>query len=353
MRRSRAIRRAKVGPLLLLSLLTLLIAGAPGLAARPMRPALILSNIGRPDPYNAAALSGFLKAVKPFDVPFRYYEPARVGTSLEDMLTIVRRIARAGFEPIILVGNQNVAVTETLAPEFPDTRFAILDAVVAGPNVRSVLFGDEEGAYLAGMAAASVTKSAVLGFIGGLDVPVIRRFECGFIQGARSVRPDVVVYSLFDPPSPIAFNNPRAGVLMALRLVDAGADVIFPAAGTTGVVALATTVDAGRLAIGVDVNENGIYPGHVLTSVEKHLDIAIVRLLADYRTGDWRGGSIDRLGLKDGGVGLSFDRSNEALISSETRERLDRARRDMEAGKPGFEPVGADGRCPVARSSPP
>ena len=230
----------------------------------------------------------------------------------------LKAIALKGYSPIIAVGNQNVLPVQNLADSYPKIRFSVVDGLVPPlyPNVQSITFRDHEGAFLIGFIAAYASKSDHIGFIGGMDVPLIRNFALGFEQGAKLANPDIRVDQDMIGDTPVAWNNPERGFKLAREQFDSGADIIFAAAGgsTRGVLKAAQTY--GKLGIGVDTNQNGLYPGHVLTSLVKRVDIAVYDALISAKEGQWQPG-IKMLGLKEGALDYAVDQHNKGLMSND------------------------------------
>ena len=164
---------------------------------------------------------------------------------------------------------------EKVAKEFPATKFAIIDAVVDLPNVQSIVFKEHEGSFLVGMAAAMASKTGKVGFVGGMDIPLIRKFALGYEEGAKYVNPKIEIFQNMTGTTPAAWNDPTRGGELARSQFDRGADVVYAAAGATGLGVLQAAKDRGRLAIGVDSNQNYLYPGTMLTSMVKRVDLAV------------------------------------------------------------------------------
>ncbi|MEL6679471.1 MAG: BMP family ABC transporter substrate-binding protein, partial [Pseudomonadota bacterium] len=183
----------------------------------------------------------------------------------EDRVALLRRAAEAGHAPIVALGFTYASAVETVAREFPDTDFAIVDMVVPLPNVRSIVFREHEGSYLMGQLAAMRSETGTVGFVGGMDIPVIRKFACGYVGGAKAYNPDIDVKIEMTGTTPKAFNDPVRGAEIAEAQIAEGADVIFHASGGTGIGVLNAAAEAGVLGIGVDMNQNGVAPGSVLT----------------------------------------------------------------------------------------
>ena len=187
----------------------------------------------------------------------------------------MRRMADKGANPIIGVGFAQGSTMEKVAKDFPKLQFAIIDSVVKLPNVESVVFKEQEGSFLVGMMAALASKSGKVGFIGGMDIPLIRKFQCGYEQGAKFANPKVEVTSNMTGTTPAAWNDPTRGGELAKAQFAKGVDVIFAAAGGTGVGVYQAAKDGGKLAIGVDSNQNHLHPGYILTSMVKRVDLAV------------------------------------------------------------------------------
>jgi basic membrane protein A len=214
-----------------------------------------------------------------------------------------------------------------VAGDFPRIRFAIIDAVVDLPNVQSIVFKEHEGSFLVGMMAAMASKSGKVGFVGGMDIPLIRKFQCGYEQGAKYVNPQVQVSASMTGTTPAAWNDPTRGAELARSQFASGVDVIFAAAGGTGIGIYQAARDAGRLAIGVDSNQNHLQPGTMLTSMVKRVDVAVYQAFKGVKPG------VTSLGLKEGGVDVALDEYNAGLVSAAMKQKVDAARSDIVAGR--------------------
>ena len=203
---------------------------------------------------------------------------------------------------------------DKVATDFPDTKFAIIDMVVDKPNVRSVVYKEQEGSYLVGVLAAMASKSKKVGFVGGMDIPLIRKFGCGYVGGAKAAGATDVIQNMTGD-TPAAWNDPTKGGEIAKSQIDQGADVVYAAAGGTGVGVLQAAADAGKLGIGVDSNQNGLQPGKVLTSMVKRVDVAVYNAFMDAKNDKFTAG-INNLGLKEGGVDYAMDDNNKALVDA-------------------------------------
>ncbi len=261
----------------------------------------------------------------------------------------LRNFARRGHDPIIAIGFSHGSAVEAVSQEFPDTRFAIVDMVVEQPNVRSIVFKEHEGSYLVGVLAALASESDTVGFVGGMDIPLIRRFACGYAEGVLSVAPDAEVLTAMTGTTGAAWNDPVRGGEITQSHVSAGADVVFHAAGGTGIGVLQAAADAGILGIGVDSNQNGLQPGSVLTSMLKRVDVAVADAFNDAQNGDWTNG-FEVLGLAEGGVDWALDENNEALITDEMRAAVDAAKAAIIAGDVVVHDYMGDNTCPATDS---
>ena len=187
----------------------------------------------------------------------------------------IRSMARRGASVVVAVGFAQAAAVEAVAKEFPDTKFTLIDMVVDLPNVQSIIFKEHEGSFLVGMAAAMATRTGKVGFIGGMDIPLIRKFGLGYVEGVRHVDPSIEIFRNMTGTTAAAWKDPTRGGELARSQFDRGADVIYAAAGATGIGVYQTAKDAGKLAIGVDMNQNYLHPGTMLTSMIKRVDVAV------------------------------------------------------------------------------
>ena len=215
----------------------------------------------------------------------------------------------AAIRPIVAVGFSHAQAVEKVAAEFPDTQFAIIDMVVDKPNVASIVFKEQEGSYLVGVLAALASKSGKVGFVGGMDIPLIRRFACGYVGGVKAVKADAEVFQNMTGTTGAAWNDPVKGGELAKSQFDRGADVVYHAAGGTGLGVLQAAADAGKLGIGVDSNQNHVHPGKVLTSMLKRVDVATYKVFDDAKNGKFKPG-VQVMGFAEGGVGWALDDNN-------------------------------------------
>ena len=238
-----------------------------------------------------------------------------------------RRMAERGADPIVGIGFSQGTSLEKVAKDFPKLKFAIIDSVVNLPNVQSIVFKEHEGSFLVGMMAALASKSGKVGFIGGMDIPLIRKFACGYEQGAKFANPKAQVTTNMTGTTPAAWNDPARGSELAKAQFAGGVDVVFAAAGGTGIGVYQSAKDAGKLAIGVDSNQNHLQPGTMLTSMVKRVDVAVYNAFKGVKPG------VTSLGLAEGGVDYAMDEHNAKLVSADMKKKVDAAKADIISGK--------------------
>ncbi len=256
----------------------------------------------------------------------------------------VRRLAEAGSNPIVVLGFANEPTLNEVAPEYPDTTFVLIDAVVDLPNVRSVIFAEEEGSYLVGMIAAMTTQTDTVSFVGGMEIPLITAFACGYAQGVKAVNPDINVIVNYTGSTPAAWNDPVRGSEIASGQFSQGSDVVFAAAGSTGLGVLQAAEDAGVFSIGVDSNQNHLHPGSVLTSMLKLVDQAVYDAFTE---GPGMETGVVQMDLASGGVGYAVDEHNEHLISDEMMAAVEEAKAAIIAGDLAVHDYRTDSTCPA------
>jgi len=239
----------------------------------------------------------------------------------------IRRMAERGASPIIAMSFSQASAIDKVAKDFPKLKFAIIDDVVKQPNVQSIVFKEHEGSFLVGMMAAMASKTDKVGFVGGMDIPLIRKFQCGYEQGAKYANPKAEVFQNMTGTTGAAWNDPARGGELAKAQFAKGADVVFAAAGGTGNGVYQAAKDAGKLAIGVDSNQNHLQPGTMLTSMLKRVDVAVYNVSKNHTPG------MSILGLKEDGVGYAMDQHNEKLVSADMKKKVEAAKADIISGK--------------------
>lgn len=251
----------------------------------------------------------------------------------------IRRMAERGASPIISVGFAQASALQQVAKDFPKTKFVIIDEKVNMPNVQAVVFKEHEGSFLIGALAALTSKSGKVGFVGGMDIPLIRKFQCGYEQGAKAANPKVDVQANMTGTTATAWNDPTRGGELAKAQFAKGVDVVFAAAGGTGVGVYQAAKDAGKLAIGVDSNQNHLQPGTMLSSMVKRVDVAVYNVLKEWQPG------IKILGLAENGVEYAVDQHNAKLISPQIKAKVEAYKADIIAGKIKVADYMADNAC--------
>lgn len=255
-----------------------------------------------------------------------------------------RRLAEAGSNPVVVMGFQNAPTLEEVAPDYPDTSFVLIDAVVDLPNVRSVIFAEHEGSYLVGMLAAMANETGTISFVGGMEIPLIASFACGYAQGAKAVNPDINVIVNYTGDTPAAWNDPVRGGEIARAQISQNSDVVFAAAGGTGLGVLPAAEDAGVFSIGVDSNQNHLHPGSVLTSMLKLVDQAVYDAFTD---GPGLEAGVVQMDLAAGGVGYAMDEHNAHLISDQMQEMVEAAKAAISTGELVVHDYRVDSVCPA------
>ena len=258
---------------------------------------------------------------------------------------VLRGLARKKLDLIVSVGFSQTQAVQKIAAEFPAVHFVLIDGNATGKNVNSILFKEQEGSYLVGVAAAMAAKSGKIGFVGGMDIPLIRAFACGYVQGAKSVNPKVDVQQNMVGTTAAAWNDPAKGGELARAQFDRGADVVFAVAGGSGLGVLQMAKTKGKLAIGVDSNQNDIQPGSVLTSMVKNVGNATYDALVMAKNGQY-GSGITYKGLKEGGVDWALDKNNRAIVPAAMEKRVNAAKADIISGKIKVVDYRAAGSCP-------
>ncbi|MEO7939633.1 MAG: BMP family ABC transporter substrate-binding protein [Burkholderiaceae bacterium] len=302
-----------------------ILAVALGVSAQAMaEPAIVFDLGGKFDKsFNEAAFNGMEKWKKESGKKYLEFEVSNESQREQ----AIRRMAEKGATPIIAMSFSQASAIEKVAKEFPKLHFAIIDDVVKQPNVQSIVFKEQEGSFLVGMLAAMASKTGKVGFVGGMDIPLIRKFECGYEQGAKYANPKAEVFQNMTGTTGAAWNDPARGGELAKAQFAKGADVVFAAAGGTGIGVYQAAKDSGKLAIGVDSNQNYLQPGTMLTSMLKRVDVAVLNVAKNWQPG------VSSLGLKEEGVGYALDKYNEKLITADMKKKVDAAKADIIAGK--------------------
>lgn len=313
--------------------------------ASDIKPALLYDLGGKFDrSFNENAFNGAEKFKKEKGVSFLEFEPNNDAQREQALRTFAQR----GADPIITVGFAWALTLEKIAPQYPNTRFVIIDSKVDLPNIQSIEFAYNEGAFIVGALAGLKTKTGSIGFVGGMDIPIIRSFECGYETGARHTRPDIKVIENMTGTTPSAWTDPARGRELALGQYDRGADIVFAAAGGTTMGVLQAAADVDKLAIGVGTNQNGVHPGHVLTSATAGIDVAVYRTLSDAADGSWKAGVL-RLGVKEGGVGWYLDENNRPLLTDDDIAKVNAIEADIASGKVKVPEYIETNSCPKAQ----
>jgi basic membrane protein A len=311
-------------------------------AQSTIKPAVVYANGGKFDKsFNEGVSNGVKRFTDETKIQVVDFEPVNE-TQFEQAQ---RRFAQRGQDPIIAVGFSQAVALEKVAKEFPKTRFTIIDMMVDLPNVQSVLFKEQEGSFLVGVLAALKSQSGKIGFVGGMDIPLIRRFECGYRQGIKYVNPKAELIANMTGTTPAAWNDPGRGAELAKGQFDRGVDVVYAAAGNTGTGVLQAAKDRGKFAIGVDSNQNYIHPGTMLTSMMKRVDLAAYQSFKTALDGTWKAG-LTVLGLKEGGVDWALDQYNEKLVTPEMKAKVEAAKADIIAGKINVHDYMSNNSCP-------
>jgi len=315
---------------------------ALGTAAALADPAIIYDLGGKNDKsFNEAAFNGAERWAKETGGTYKELEMQNEAQREQAL----RQLAEAGANPIVMTGFAFGDTLNAVAPDYPDTKFAIIDMVVDQPNVKSVVFTEDQGSYLVGLMAGMASKTGTVGFVGGMDIPLIRRFGCGYAQGVMAANPNAKVVLNMTGTDPSAWNNPVKGAEIAKSQQAQGADVIYAAAGGTGVGVLQAAADMGILSIGVDSNQNYLHPGQVLTSMMKRVDNAVYEAFtegADLKAG------INVMDLAAGGVDYALDDNNAPLVTEDMKRAVEDAKAKIISGEIKVHDYMSDNTCPAA-----
>lgn len=320
----------------LITLIAFIITGCNGkkeetienLKEKPLNIGLVMATGGRGDKsFNDSAYNGLSKAQKDLGINFKYVEPA---TSAEDE-QFLREYADADFDLVIAIGFQMKDAAEKVAKDYPNIKFAVVDSVIDSPNARNMLFKEKEGSFLVGALAGMMTKSNVLGFTGGVNAPIIQRFQKGFEEGAQYVNPEIKTLAVYTAGSN-PFNDPVRGKEGALTQISQGADVLYHAAGGTGLGVIEAAKEKGIFAIGVDSNQDEVAPGVVLTSMNKNVDIILYDTVKELKEGKFQVGTYE-FGVAENGVGITDLKYTSEIIGKEKIQKLEEIKNKIISGE--------------------
>lgn len=318
-----------------------MLLAASAASAADINPAVVFDMGGKFDKsFNQGVYDGVERFKEESGIEYQEFEV----TNETQREQAIRRMARRGANPILGVGFAQAGPMEAVAKDYPDTQFTLIDGKVDLPNVQSVLFKEQEGSFLVGVLAAMASETDTVGFVGGMDIPLIRRFACGYEQGARHADKTVEVIQNMTGTTPSAWNDPGRGSELAKGQFDRGVDVIYAAAGGTGVGVYQAAKDAGKLAIGVDSNQNYMHPGSMLTSMLKRVDVAAFNAFNDAMNGNWEPG-VKVLGLAEEGVDWALDEHNADLITDEMKEAVAQVKDAIIAGDISVHDYMSDNTC--------
>ena len=326
------IKRTVLTPLILIALLApgcTSVLGKRDESGGKLKVGIVFDIGGKDDKsFNAAAWEGVKRAKEELGIFLRDVEPGDP-TSIEPSM---RAFAERGYDLIVGVGFAQAPIMDDVARDYPNLKFAIIDGVIDLPNVASLIFKEHQGSFLVGMIAARASKTGKIGFVGGMDIPLIHKFETGYAEGARYAVPKIEVFENYVGVTDAAWNNPGKGKELAKAQIERGADVIFQAAGNSGLGVFDAAEEVKKLAIGVDSNQNWVKPGFILTSMIKRVDVSVFNCVKDIVDGKFKGG-IHELGLENDGIGFALDDYNRSLIPQSVLDEVERAKQEIIAGR--------------------
>ncbi len=297
--------------------------------AAPLKVGLVLDKGGRDDKsFNASAYKGATEAQKKLGITLKTVESSD-DASIEASL---RTFAEHDFDLIIGIGFVMAEPITKVAKDFPKIKFLIVDAQGSGPNVRSISFKEQEGAFLVGAISALTSKSKTVGFIGGMDIPLIRRFEIGYRAGVKQVSPTTQTLVNYVGSTSEAWRDPTKGKELAVSQYNRKADVIFAPAGASGMGVFDAAEELKKYVIGCDSNQNGVKPGRVLTSMLKHLDYGVYDTIEKTVQGKFESGSHE-FGLKEGSIDFAVDEFNRPLLPPAVLSRVKELKEEIIKGK--------------------
>lgn len=294
-----------------------------------LRVALVLDRGGKNDnSFNSAAFEGAMKAKNELGITLKYVEAPDI-LAFE---TLNRELAKKGYDLIIAIGFGQIDALTKVAPQFPKIHFAIIDGKVEAPNVKSIFFQEHEGSFVIGALAAIKSKTHKVGFIGGMDIPLIRRFERGYVAGVHFIDPKTQILSQYIGMTAEAWNNPAKGKEVALSQYHQNADIIFVAAGASNNGIFDAADETKRLAIGVDSNQNWMKPGRILTSMVKKVDVAVYETIKEELHHEFKPG-LHVYGINNNGIDYSLDKFNQNLLEKTDIEKMEQIKKDIVEGK--------------------
>jgi len=315
-----------------------------GLSYAAIKPAVAYSDGAKFDnSFNESVFrEGVVRFEATYDLDVTEVNPDNAG----DFSQALRTLAEGGHSPIVAVGFSYADALTQVAGEYPDLQFAIIDAVVDAPNVQSLMFKEHEGSFLVGALAAMTADDPVLGFVGGMDLPFIRGFACGYAQGAHHVDDDSRVLVRMIGNTPAAWSNPERGAELANELIQADAEVVYAAAGGSGIGVYKAASQAGAYAIAVDSNQNYLHLNTMLTSMVKRVGVAAYQTWQQAAEGTWQPG-VQQLGLAEGGVDWALDIFNRQLVPLNVEKRVNELRQAIIDGDIQVHGYTSNNQCPV------
>ena len=320
-----------------------IIAFSASILSADIKPAVIYDMGGKFDKsFNEGVYNGVQRFTEETGIKVMEFEVTNEAQREQGM----RKMAQRGADVILCVGFSQADACDKVAKEFPDTKFSIIDVGwLDNPNMRQYVFKEHEGSFLVGALAAMASKTGKVSFVGGQDVPIIKKFACGYVQGAKAVNSKIEVFQNMTGDTPAAWNDPAKGSELAKSQFDRGSDVVFAAAGGTGAGVYQAAADSGKLAIGVDSNQNHMQPGTMLTSMLKRVDLAAYQTFMDVKNGEFTSG-VAVLGLAEEGVGWALDEHNESLITDVMKVTIKGLADKVVAGDIKVHNYLSDNNCP-------
>ncbi|MBL7556362.1 MAG: BMP family ABC transporter substrate-binding protein [Bdellovibrionaceae bacterium] len=310
-------------------LMMVLLIASTGQTAEKLKIGLVLDKGGKEDKsFNSAAYQGASLAEKELGIELKYVE----ATDVNSIENLHRQFAKKKFDLVIGIGFAQQDAVKKVAAQNPDTKFVIVDGEVTAPNVRSLMFEEHQGSFLVGYLAAMKSKTKKVGYIGGMDIPLIRRFAVGYEAGVKHFDKSFTVLENYIGITADSWNNPAKAKELALNQFQQGADIIFVAAGASNSGVFDAAEEKKKLAIGVDSNQNWMKPGFILTSMLKRVDQGVFATIKDLKDSKFTPGIV-RYGLKDKGIDYAMDKHNEKLVSADDVKKLEKIKAEIIEGK--------------------